>query len=325
MPGRPTQAPSTDGFIPPDSIRDFRIGPLQVPCQIVEGDGERAIEEENVRVMVDPVEVELPLALARDREKIAAEQERLRATGRDHAWIGLRYAVDDLVISRIGPQEHPTVTLRLKYSDYYTFLATQKPGYRRLYVDGRDPRNVPNFMRSSFGLNVAIVTADGWLVVSRRSDRLGVGKGVWNSSANEGLHREKDSVDGAAPNLFRAAERGVREELGLDPHQYRLRLLAFAAVTSLSQWCALFIGRLYHLTRDEFIAQASRSIADRWEHVAFDYVSFEPEAVLHYLLRADRRDAWAPAAPVLFYLSLTYAYGAGQVGAAVTRVLSWSE
>ncbi|MFD0202021.1 MULTISPECIES: hypothetical protein [Saccharothrix] len=41
---------------------------------------------------------------------------------------------------------------------------------------------------------------------------------------------------------------------------------------------------------------------------------------MEYLLRDDRRDYWAPAAPVLFYLSLVNTFGRRAVDAEVDRL-----
>jgi hypothetical protein len=301
-------------------VRHFRLGPLRTPCQIIEGTGEEAIAEDRVRVLVTPQPVELPAEVAAWRTEIEQEQVRRYQAGRPHQWLGQRYAVEDLVISRVPPLESPAVTLRLRHSDYYTFLAAQQldrmfrdgSTLRGRYLDGRDPLNVPDFLRSSFGLNAAVVTADDWLVVARRSDRTGVGHGQWNSSANEGLDRRLDGKDGAPPNLFLAMARGLREELRLDQEQHETRLLAFAVVTTLSQWCALFLTRLT-LDRATFEENVGHGVPDAWENSHFDYVRFEPEQVLPYLVHPDRRDAWAPAAPSTFYLALVNAYGRARV------------
>ncbi|MEV4320505.1 hypothetical protein [Actinocrispum sp. NPDC049592] len=306
----------------------FTVGSLATSCRILEGDGERAISEDAVRVTVTPEEVSLPPVVEHLRAGIIREQHRRKTAGLDYYWPAPRYAVHDFVVTRRGPHELPEVTLHLKYSDYYTFIAAQqldKPlpdgnTLRGLYLAGRDPRDVPDFMRSSFGLNVAVVTADGWLVVSRRSSRVGVGKDVWNSSANEGLQRALDSPDGRAPNLFRAAERGVKEELRLRPDQYDLSLLAFAVVTSNSHWCALFLARLRRMTRQGFEENLGRGVQDAWEHQGFDYVRFDPHPVITYLLRPDRRESWAPAAPALFYLSLVHVHGQQRTDHAVDEL-----
>jgi hypothetical protein len=314
---------------PPDLSREFRLGALKTPCVIVEGDGEHEIGRDRVRVLVNPLQVSLPDELSEWRDDIAREQARRKSAGDDYAWNGACYAVDDLIVSRVGPQEQPEVTLVLKYSDYFTFLATQQldrrfPGGatpRSRYLESRELSQVPDFMRSCFGLNIAVVTSDDWLLVSRRSNRVVTGKGQWNSSANEGLSRDKDSVDGLPPDLFEAAARGVREELQLSSDRYDLHLLAFHVVTSLSQWGALFLAQLKDLRRDGLRDHLSRGVEDGWEHPEFDFVSFDPESAIRYMLRAERIGEWAPAAPVLIYLSLVKAFGRTVVDRAADRVL----
>ncbi|MEV8607243.1 hypothetical protein AB0383_04660 [Amycolatopsis sp. NPDC051373] len=294
----------------------FSIGPLSTGVQLLEGNGEREIAESDVHVLVTPRAVSVPPIVEHMRIKLAKEYEGRNETWRQYNSPSPRYAVHDFVVNRRGHEELPEVTIHFTYSDYLTFLATQQldeplPGgdtLRSLYLDGRDPQDTPDFMRSSFGLNVAVVTADGWLVVARRSGRVGVGKGEWNSSANEGLQRELDERHGP-PNLFRAAERGLKEELRLRPDHYDLKLLAFAVVTSNSQWCCLFLANLRTMTRRQFENNLGRGVQDAWEHRGFEYVEFEPQTTIEYLLRPDRRDSWAPAAPVLFYLSLVHVHG----------------
>ncbi|MBM0228998.1 hypothetical protein [Micromonospora sp. ATA51] len=176
-------------------------------------------------------------------------------------------------------------------------------------------------MRSSFGLNIAVVTADNWLIVSRRSPRMATGRDRWAPSVNESLSREKDSVDGGPPDLFQAARRGMQEELHIGDDQYDLRLLAFHVATSLSQWGVMLLARLSAMSRGDFEAHLSRGVEDGWEHRAIDYVLFEPVSTLRYLLRPDRRDNWTPAAPGLCYLALVNMYGRRQVDAALDRVL----
>lgn len=313
----------------PDLGREFRLGPLHVPVRILEGDGEHAIDESDVRVLVNPVDVQLPGELAEWRASIAIEQARRREVGERYAWNGASYAVEDLIIERVGPRESPAVTLILKHCDYYTFLATQMfdrrlrggGNLRSRYLDGRDPREVPDFMRSSFGQNIAVVTTDNWLLVSRRSEEVHTAPGLWNSSANESLSRDKDSINGMPPNLVQAARRGVREELHLLPHQYELRLLGFVA-DRLSRWGTLFLARLNNMSRKGLEDHLSRGIEDTFEHKEFEYVPFEPAPVLRYILREDRRRDWGQSAPVLFYLSLVNTHGRRKIDADAARVLA---
>lgn len=296
--------------------RAFSLGPLQTPALIVEGDGESPIPSESVFVHVLDEEVALPADMVPWRDEIAAESESAQEAGRAPLWNGPRYAVASFDISRTALDERPEVHLRLRPTDYHTFLAAQQLD-RRLpdgstprsrYLDPDEPMTAPSFLQCSFAVNVAVVTADDMLVVSRRSDRVRMAPGVWNSSVNEGLSRHIDSSGRSAPDLHAVARRGMREELALEPHEYSLELLAFVLDMSKRHWSGHFFARLKQLKSEDLQARMSRGVADRWEHQTIDYVPFRPATVVRYLLREDRVHRWAPLAPALFHLSLVHAF-----------------
>ncbi|MER6981192.1 hypothetical protein ABT317_30520 [Streptomyces carpinensis] len=296
--------------------RTFSLGPLQTSALIVEGDGQSPIPSETVYVHVLDDEVELPSGMLSWREEIAAESERLRAEGRTPVWNGPRYAVESFDISRTALDEKPEVHLRLRPTDYYTFLAAQQLD-RRLpdgstprsrYLSPDDPLKAPPFLQCSFAVNIAVVTADDMLVVSQRSDRVRMAPGVWNSSVNEGLSRHIDSSGRSAPDLHAVSRRGMREELSLEPHEYSLDLLAFVLDIEKRHWSGHFYAKLKDLRSSDLQARMSRGVADRWEHQTIDYVPFRPATVVRYMLRGDRVHRWAPLAPALFHLSLVHAY-----------------
>ncbi|MCA1606356.1 MAG: hypothetical protein LC775_12990 [Acidobacteria bacterium] len=311
----------------------FRLGPLVTPAYIYEGDGTTPFMPEHVTIRVAPTEVKLPNdfpEFAEWRREIAiAQQERINTVGEPEFWNGLRYAVAGVKRSREYRHEEPRVTFRLQHTDYYTFLAAQQldrplsdgTTLRQRYVDGRDVADVPAFLACSFGVNVAVITKDDRLVITLRSEDLGSGRNQWNSSANEGLSREIDSSGRSEPNLFRVAERGLREELALEYGEYDIALLGFAVDTERHQWAALFSAELRSLTAPELRERHSRGISDRWEHKVLEYVTFEPQTVIRYLLTPDRIESWAPCAPVLFYFSLVYHFGHQEVEKAVRQVL----
>jgi isopentenyldiphosphate isomerase len=297
--------------------RSFSMGPLHTSALIVEGDGETSIPAHAVSIQVLDEEVELPADMAGWRDEIEAESARLRAEGRTPLWNGPRYAVESFDVSRTALDEQPEVHLRLRPTDYYTFLAAQQLD-RRLsdgttprtrFLDPDDPLRAPAFLHCSFAVNVAVVTADDMVVVSRRSDRVRMAPGVWNSSVNEGLSRHIDSSGRSAPDLHAVARRGAREELSIEPHEYTLDLLAFVLDVDKRHWSAHFYARLKDLSQEGLQARMSRGVADRWEHQTIDYVPFRPAAVAMYMLRADRIHRWAPLAPALFHLALVHVYG----------------
>ncbi|WP_258024839.1 hypothetical protein [Streptomyces bambusae] len=326
---------------PTSTWATFSIGPLHTPALLVEGDGEQAIAPESVRVQVLDGEVVLPEEMAPWRAEIAAAEEptqeqaldqvRPEASGGTHGriWNGPRYAVEGVEISRTPLEEHAEVRLRLRPTDYFTFLASQQLD-RRLpdgttprgrYLDPDRPLDAPAFLQCSFGVNVAVVTADHLLVVSRRADTVRSGPGLWGSSVNEGLSRHIDSAGRNAPDLHDVARRGMREELSLEPHEYTLTMLAFVLDVDQRQWSAHFTASLTGLTGDALRSRISRGVADRWEHQSIDYVPFRPADVTDYLLRPDRIRRWAPVTPALFHLALVHAHGRGAVERAEARAV----
>ncbi|MEU5094889.1 hypothetical protein [Streptomyces sp. NPDC020996] len=309
--------------------RTFSLGPLHTSALIVEGDGTSPIPSETIHIHVLDGEVELPPDMVPWRAEIAEQSESLRAEGRAPLWNGPRYAVESFDLSRTALDETPEVHLRLRPTDYYTFLAAQQLD-RRLpdgttprsrYLDPDRPLEAPDFLQCSFAVNIAVVTADDMLVVSRRSDRVRMAPGVWNSSVNEGLSRHIDSSGRNAPDLHAVARRGMREELSLEPHEYTLDLLAFVLDVDKRHWSAHFHARLTQLRSADLQARMSRGVADRWEHATIDYVPFNPATVIKYLMRDDRVHRWAPLAPALFHLSLVHAYGRTPVERAEAQII----
>ncbi|MGA5041595.1 hypothetical protein ACPCA8_31730 [Streptomyces capoamus] len=309
--------------------RTFSLGPLHTSALIVEGDGESPISSRSVYIQVLDQEIELPADMSGWRAEIEAECARVQSEGGTPLWNGPRYAVESLDVSRTALDERPEVHLRLRPTDYYTFLAAQQLD-RRLadgttprsrYIDPDDPLRAPAFLHCSFAVNIAVVTADDMLVVSRRSDRVRMAPGVWNSSVNEGLSRHIDSSGRSAPDLHAVARRGMREELAIEPGEYKIELLAFVLDLDKRHWSAHFYAKLEHLTCEGLQSRMSRGVADRWEHQTIDYVPFRPASVIKYLLRTDRIHRWAPLAPALFHLALVHVYSRTSVERAAAQVV----
>ncbi|MFI8101657.1 caspase domain-containing protein [Streptomyces sp. NPDC086023] len=311
------------------SWEPFTWGPLQTDLLVVEGDGESVIPEDSVHVRTIDEDVELPEDLYAVRARIEAEQDAKRLAGEQYFWNGLNYAVDRVTIGRIAESEAPEIYIQLLNSDYYNFQATQQLDevlpdgltVRAKYVDPYDPLDVPAFMGSSFGTNVAVITRDEKLIVSRRSNMVGSHPGTWNSSANEALSRVVDNSARQAPNIFNVARRGLSEELALSPDEYRLNMLALTIDKGTHQWGALFMARLRRVTSDEFIARRSRGVSDKWEHDRHELVDFEIDPVTRFIFDEERTGLWSPTAPGLFYLALVNKYGKVAVERESARVL----
>lgn len=313
----------------PVTNEEFRLGELQTSLIIVEGDGENVINEQAMRIIVESTNVALPEELDLWRQEVEHEQAVRKNTGRDFHWNGTTYAVSGFSVSRCGVDESPEICLRLKGADYFTFLATQqldrsfKDGTtpRTRYIEPYAPTETPDFMSASFGVYVAVVTADNLVVFSKRSQKVGVFPGLWDASANEALSRSLDSQGRTPPNLYDVARRGLAEELCTDSTEYRLELLAFDIDRRTNQWGCMFAAFMHELTGNELADRRSRGIPDKWEHDRQDYERFEVSAVIRYLLRDDRRNSWTPVAPALFYFTLVRKYGRSRVERETARAI----
>ncbi|MER5480543.1 translation initiation factor 2 [Streptomyces sp. NPDC002734] len=300
----------------------FVVAHLVTDCHIFEGDGTRPIDEENVQIIYEPDlrRVDLPVEVQQWRQDIKADMERREAAGEPYAWNNPRFAVESIIVSRTNETEEPLVRMSLCDADYYDFLATSvnldrplREGdpatLRSQYLDSADPVTAPAFLSCSFGVNVAVETADRRMVFARRSTTVqGHNKVRWNSSVNEGLAAIHDvPEDGSPISLHSVARRALREELAVqDEDKVELELLAFALDLRNHQWAAFYRAVLPELTADTLVARRSRGIEDKWEHDRFDFVPADPDSVLDFILQKDP-EAWTPCGPALFYMALVRA------------------
>ncbi|WP_432868479.1 hypothetical protein [Microbispora rosea] len=315
--------------VDPAQRAPFSLGPIRTDCIIIEGDGETPILEESIYVIVDPRPVEIPSEIQEWRQEITEDQERKRTEGQQAAWNGECYAVERFVISRRAHDESPEVFIRLSYADFYTFLATQN--LDRRFTDGTTPRSryllnclpedAPGFLACSFGTNIAVITSDQKLIISRRSERVQTFPGLWSSSANEALSRSIDSRGRSVPSLYAVARRGLSEELAIHSTECDLQLLAFTIVTSHHQWGALFIGRLHDITAKELEDRWGRGVSDRWEHSEHCFIPFKAADFLDFAFHPQRVHMWSPQAPTLYYLALVNEYGRARVESEIKKAV----
>jgi hypothetical protein len=304
-----------DRSTPVEFAEDFRLGPISTGFQVVEGDGTRAIFEHNVHIQVDARDVELPAELAPWRAEKAAEMAERAGAG--PLWNGLRYAVSKVAVSRAGPREEPEIWMTLKHSNYLNFLTTQQLDRalpdgstpRSRYLDGRSISELPDFMANSLGAHVALITADDFLVFSRRGPDVAVQPSMWSSSMGEGLDRNLDSEGTGPPSLYSVAHRGLREELGVERGQYKLELLAVGLARPVHQWVGLFTAQLTDLSWADLAEGRARGVQDPWEHGHHEAVRFYPDRVLEFILDERRRDKWTPMSPPLYYYALVKDFG----------------
>jgi hypothetical protein len=299
----------------------FSFGPLRTTILVVDGNGETPYRPRNIQVRVENKAVSLPPELRAIRKQIERREDRKREAGSQYLWNGLNFAVDSFSVTRTGLTEESEVSLGLKLSDYYTFLAAKEsldkyvPKYgktvREQYLEPFYWSRPVSFLSSSFGVNISVVTADDQLVVCRRSEVVGSRPLEYTVSANEGLSRGIDDQGGVhVPDLYACGYRALDEELGVEKWDVdKLEILAFVVDLQLHQWGCLGWARLSDMTYSELRERHVRAAKDRFENIELDSVPFTPRAVADYVLEPNRRAYWYGGAPVSFYLALVLNFG----------------
>jgi hypothetical protein len=206
-------------------------------------------------------------------------------------------------------------------------LATQQ--LDRRFRDGTTPRTryieqvghlrAPIFMSSSIGASVIVVTTDGKVLVCQRGENVGSRPGFWGVSADEGFSPSIDGAGRGSPRLYEVARRGMREELFVEDHEYRLALLAFTIDTERHQWDSIFIAYLHDLDERGLVSRLTRGAPDRWERQDHKFITFNPRTIISSLTSTDSPLRWTPVAPVALYLALVHEFGYRRVEQAIGK------
>ena len=317
---------------PPKPSENFRFGNLVVPWIVVDGDGELEYTPETILCSYEPREQELPQDLLEIRNQIKQQEEEKRRGGLPHHWNGPRYALDRYVIGRTDWEENLSLQLWFRPSDYFTFLATNMSLDRKIFMEGKpitvrekylkqfDAHTPAKFFSNSFGLVLAVITSDAYLLISQRSNLTGSRPSQFNVSADEGLSRnlDRDERSGDAPDVFRCAIRGATEELNIGFKTSEITILSFGVDTQLSQWGFLAMAKTDRKAEEIFEWRAS-GVKDKWENMQLHAVPFEPNSVVQFVLS---HGPWAPEALVCIYHTLVHEFRRQSVETAIKRVIS---
>lgn len=202
--------------------------------------------------------------------------------------VGFRQMVDG--------EEVPVLRLRFGPTDYFTQIVTDlnstNPARNR-YAEAASLTEKPVAAFSSIlGVNLSLVTADGYLIVSERSKHAYLASGRLHTSVAENILRPVDvGIDGA-PDPFRVAARGADEELGIHLDAQSLEFGAFGVEPTLCQY-SLFAAQRIPQTRDEILKLRSVGAPkDKWESTRLLFVPFTPNDIAAFV--TDTTERWLP-------------------------------
>jgi hypothetical protein len=206
----------------------------------------------------------------------------------------------------VDGEEVPILRLRFGPTDYFTQIVTDlniaNPA-RNHYTDAANltEKPVPEFA-SILGVNLSLVTADGYLIVSERSKHAYLAGGRLHTSVAENILRPIDAGIEGAPDPFRAAARDAHEELGIQLDTQSLEFGAFGVESTLCQY-SLFAAHRISQTRDDILKLRSVGAPkDKWESSRLLFVPFAPTDVAIFV--AQTKEQWLPIGLAAIILGL---------------------
>lgn len=207
-----------------------------------------------------------------------------------------RIALQSATISSFG-DKHEGRLLRLSfrrttYVRQRTIASVfQTASFQKHYVQRSwaETQQVDQFLSETFGVSVAVISADGHLLFPLRSKSAAANPSRFTCGVAEGLSVADVSGSKAAPDLFALANRALKEELGLSLQMNeisRIKLTALILDQSFYEWGLL--GYL-DLRGTQYTTQVlidyhkNAKAKDKWEAAGLEPVIFTPEKVALFL------------------------------------------
>lgn len=311
------------------SEKEFVLCNKKTTWIVLDGNGKYEYKIENIVTHYNSMQIELPETIKNIKTEIMRVQEERRKTGnKPYYWNGRIYYVERFRIGRTPLEENMHLVIWFRPSDYYTFLATNMSldknfktndkyfTLREKYLKDVDWTKPIKYFSSSFGIDIAIITSDDFLIVTERSEVLGSRPNELNISANENLSRILDQKENdQAPDIYRAAPRGIYEELGVSVEREKIIFLSFGVDTKYCQYGLLGFSRIPQ-TSDELKNLRSMGIKDKWENKKLHFVKFNIEEIINFIIN---NDPWAPAAIACIYHTLVHEFGKKKVDAYINK------
>lgn len=194
----------------------------------------------------------------------------------------------------IDGDEVPVLRLLFGPTDYFTQIITDlnvNNPVREKYAQATDitVSPVPEFS-SILGININVITSDGYIIVTERSPNLPVGAGKLHTSLAEGLLRPTDSDAQGAPNPFRCALRAGQEELGIVLAPENIEFTAFGVHPQLCQYSLIGWTRINEKKEEIDNLWQLAVPKDKWENRRLLFIPCNPKTIAQFI--SDTRNNW---------------------------------
>lgn len=302
----------------------FSFGRIKTTSLVLDGDGEEVYLPANIHTHYDPQPATFFDEVLAAKRKVQWEQEEKKRNGEPFQWNGNKYHLSRISISREPLREQMVLGLWFKPRDHYTGLATRRclddPAFRQKYVpDAEHDWSVPVAgMSMSMGVDLMVVSLDGYVFLTQRGTHQSVHQGMYHASVSEAVSPAFDrGTTNQAPDLYRCACRGLAEELGLQEHidfsQSDIQFLSFSVDTHYALYGLRGMVRVNKRAED-ILRHWNAGVKDKIENQKMMAVPFTPEDVCAFVFS---HEPWAGGL-VSIYHALVHEYGWQRVETAIS-------
>lgn len=324
----------------PQNPHVLQFGLVRTHWVSLHGTGDDPLVSRLLRTELINEQVRLPGDLERIRDKRRDELKKLEERNQSRVWNGKRFSLIQHGPTRSSDDEVVGVCFGFRLTDYAAFDSItkqmDKPGLvcddakkpttiRDKWFSEFDP-DIPNeYCTHSFGINLSVITSDRQIAFVQRSKNVANKPGQFHIAMNEGM-KHPDDLDGdGRPSFLKTAQRGLREELGLNESTYSpedIQFTNFGALAFENEYgilghvCIPFdysaLCRLFH--------DRAKDKGQETQHQLY-MVQYDPDAIIRFV---TSHRPWSHNALATIYYTIWREWGYDKLWEALKNVDSRS-
>jgi hypothetical protein len=306
------------------SFEEFRIGKWQADWVVVEGSSSDPYTSDNIICRFDPT----PLLLPTDRQQKKAQIETTQASieqarGSREFHNGQVVALAGIGSGQFGEMEAPVLIVRLRPSDYYTYLATavsldeviQTDDGKRITVRDKYLKRMhyaspkPEFA-SAFPINLTVITCDGYILISKRAtEGISGYAGYIFPAINECMNPLSDRSANGNLSVFATAQRAANHELNIEIEEDELVFFTLGVDTRWYYYGLTGSIRSKTYTKDDILARRSIGSKERWESKELFFLPHNAEEIARFMRKTSATEKWGPIGVVCLVQTMIAEFG----------------
>lgn len=303
----------------------FRIGRWKTECIILEGVGNVSYFPTNIFCRINTNPIGLPADLKRLRNQVDKQQKDIeRQKGVARYFNGPMVSFVDYSSSRTIAEEAAILYLRFQLTDYYSFLATSMSLHETIpsrsadpsvtvyekYLRGTDFKRPIPYIATSFGVNISLVTKDGFLLIAKRgSQGIASYRDMYAVPICESVNPASDRLSDDEVSIIKTAQRGAKEEIGIDVDENEIQFFSLQVDVNWYLYGLSGFIETKNYTRQDIISLRATGVKDKWETDIFHFVRFNPREVALFIKNAGGPSKFNPSSFVSIVQSLIHEYG----------------